>query len=70
MSNTFYGGVPVEDVDFNKKFLNELTLLKQNISDIENRYNSSSNFNSHFWTLKLSRANKALENGRVTIDGN
>ena len=67
MSNTFYGGVPVENVDFEKECREELKKLKEKIKELEKRLNSDKKMNHHFWTIKLNRANKALEVGEVTL---
>lgn len=69
MSNcTLYGGVPVDKVDFKKEYQKELELLKNTINELEQRAETGNIKNYHFWTLKLNRANKALENGRVVLD--
>lgn len=70
-SSHFYGGVPIEDVDFEKEYNTELEALKRQISDLEQRkIEKGDKFNYRFWTLKLNRANKALEQGDVSLDGN
>ena len=67
MSNTFYGGVPIEQVDFEKEFEKELAELETKIAEIKAKKATKEKFNHHFWTIKLSRANKALEIGEVTL---
>lgn len=70
-SSHFYGGVPIENVDFEKEYNTELEVLKRQISDLEQRkIEKGDKFNYRFWTLKLNRANKALGQGVVSLDGN
>ena len=68
MSNTFYGGVPVEQVDFEKEFEKELKQLQNNINKLKAKKNTGKKINYHYWTLKLNKANRALEVGVVTLD--
>lgn len=68
-SSTFYGGVPIEQVDFNVEYEKELTQLKIQIEQIEQKKKvKGSKFNSRYWTIKLNRANKALQDAQVTLD--
>lgn len=67
MSNHFYGGVPIERVDFEKEFNKELEILTNNINELKARKYTGKKINYHFWTLKLNRANKALETGKVVL---
>lgn len=67
MGNTFYGGVPIEQVDFEKEFDKELELLTNHINDLKARKYTGKKINYHIWALKLNRANKALEVGQVTL---
>lgn len=67
--NIFYGGVPIEQVDFDKEYEKELTQLKLQIEQIEKKKETKgSKFNSKYWAMKLNRANKALENAKVVLD--
>lgn len=68
MSNTFYGGIPVEQVDFKKEFEKELEQLTNHINQLKAKKNTGKKINYHYWTLKLNRANRALEVGTVTLD--
>ena len=69
MSNTYYGGVPIEQVDFDKEYEKELTQLKEQIKSLEERKKlRGAKFNSRYWTLKLNRANKALQESQITLD--
>lgn len=69
MSNTYYGGVPIEQVDFDKEYEKELIQLKEQIKSLEERKKSKGEkFNSRYWTLKLNRANKALQESQITLD--
>lgn len=72
MSNaTFYGGTPIDKVDFESEYNKEIELLKSQISNLEQRkIDKGDKFNYRFWTIKLNRANKALEQGTVSLDGN
>lgn len=68
-SSIFYGGVPIEQVDFDVEYEKELAQLKIQIEQIEQKKKAKgSKFNSRYWTLKLNRANKALQNAQVTLD--
>ena len=69
MSNTYYGGIPIEQVDFDKEYEKELIQLKEQIKSLEERKKSKGEkFNSRYWTLKLNRANKALQESQITLD--
>ena len=68
-SSIFYGGVPIEQVDFNVEYEKELTQLKIQLEQIEQKKKvKGSKFNSRYWTIKLNRANKALQDAQVTLD--
>lgn len=67
MSSHFYGGVPIEQVDFEKEFNKELEQLTDTINELKARKYTGKKINYHFWALKLNRANKALEAGQVTL---
>lgn len=67
MSSHFYGGVPIEQVDFEKEFDKELEQLTNHINELKTRKYTGKKINYHFWALKLSRANKALEVGKVEL---
>ncbi len=67
--STFYGGVPIEQVNFDVEYEKELAQLKTQIEEIEEKKKSKgSKFNSRYWTIKLNRANKALQDAQVTLD--
>lgn len=69
MSNTYYGGIPIEQVDFDKEYEKELTQLKEQIKSLEERKKSKgAKFNSRYWVIKLNRANKALQESQITLD--
>ena len=68
MSNIFYGGVPIEQVDFQKEFDKELETLANHINELKVRKYTGKKINYRYWTLKLNRANKALEVGQVVLD--
>ena len=69
MSCTFYGGVPIEQVDFEKEFDKEIAILEEHINELKARKKMKDirNKNYHYWAIKLHRANKALEVGQVTL---
>ena len=69
MSNHFYNGVPIEQVDFEKEFNKELSILEENLAHLKARQSCKDirNKNYQYWTIKLNRANKALEVGQVTL---
>lgn len=67
MSSHLYGGVPIEEVDFEKEFDKELEELTNRLNELKSRKATGKKINYHFWTLKLNRANKALETGQVTL---
>lgn len=68
MSGHLYGGVPIEQVDFEKEFDKELETLTNHINKLKARKYTGKKINYHYWTLKLNRANKALEEGQVVLD--
>ena len=68
MNNNFYGGAPVEQVDFEKEFEKELERITENINILKTKKYTGKKINYHYWTLKLNRANKALEVGTVILD--
>ena len=68
MSGILYGGTPIENVEFEKEFDKELELLSKRIDELKARKEANEKINYHFWTLKLNRANKALEVGQVCLD--
>lgn len=68
MSGHFYGGVPIEQVDFEAEFDKEIEILTENINKLKARKKMKSIKNFQYWTIKLNRANKALEVGQVTLD--
>lgn len=70
MGSTLYNGVPVEHIDFKVEFEKELNQLQQFILELQDRKNKNKISNYQFWCLKLARANKALELGEVSLDGN
>lgn len=68
-SSIFYGGVPIENVDFDAEYEKELAQLKAQIEQIEKKKEAKgSKFNSRYWTIKLNRANKALQEAQITLD--
>lgn len=67
MSNTFYGGTPIEQVDFEKEFEKELERLTKNLYQLKGRKYIGKDIDYHYWTLKLNKANRALEVGTVTL---
>lgn len=67
MSGYLYGGVPIEEVDFEKEFDKELKELTNRIAELKLRKHTGKKIDYHFWTLKLNRANKALEVEQVTL---
>lgn len=68
MSNTFYDGISVEQVDFEKEFEKELEQLTNHINQLKAKKDTGKKINYHYWTLKLNRANRALEVETVTLD--
>lgn len=67
MSGIFYGGTPIEQVDFEKEFDKELEILTNRINELKVRKYIGKKLDYHLWTLKLNKANKALEIGQVTL---
>ena len=67
MGGTFYGGVPIEQVDFEAEFDKEIEELTNRINELKARKRMSDIKNYQFWTIKLNRANKALGVGQVTL---
>ena len=68
MSNMFYNGTPVEQVDFEKEFNKELETLINNINKLTAKKKSGKRINYNYWTIKLNQANKALEVGQIVLD--
>ena len=67
MGSIFYGGIPIEQVDFEKEFDKELQQLTDNINQLKVRKYTGKKIGYHFWTLKLNKANRALEVGTVAL---
>lgn len=67
MSGILYGGTPIEQVDFEKEFDKELEILTNRINELKVRKYTGKKLDYHLWTLKLNKANKALEVGQVTL---
>ena len=67
MSGNFYGGIPIEQVDFEQEFNKELEQLTNRIAELKMKKYTGKKINYHFWTLKLNSANKALEVDKVTL---
>lgn len=69
MSGIFYGGTPIEQVDFEKEFDKEIAILEEHIKELKARKKMKDirNKNYQYWAIKLNRANKALEVGQVTL---
>lgn len=68
-SSIFYGGVPIENVDFDAEYEKELAQLKVQIDQIEKKKEiKGSKFNSRYWTIKLNRANKTLQEAQIILD--
>ena len=68
MNNTYYNGIPIEQVDFEAEFDKELAALESKIAELKARKQTETGLNHHFWVIKLNRANQALENGLITLD--
>lgn len=67
MGSTFYGGTPIEQVDFEKEFEKELQQLTDNINQLKVRKYTGKKIDYYYWTLKLNKANRALEVGTVAF---
>lgn len=67
MSGIFYGGTPIEQVDFEKEFDKELEMLTDKINKLKERIRTGEKLDYHLWASKLNSVNKALEMGRVTL---
>ena len=65
MNTTFYDGTPIDRVDFEKEFHKELEKLELTLEELKKKEEYKINY---YWTLKLNRANKALEVGKVVLD--
>lgn len=71
MSNSiFYGGIPIEQVNFQEEATKELKILEQHITSIKEKLQNSEkdSYNFKYWAIKLHDANKRLEIGTVTLD--
>lgn len=67
-NNHFYNGIPIDKVDFEAEFNQEFAELLNKLSDLKLREETGKRINYHYWTIKLHRANKALEVGKVSLD--
>ena len=67
MNNTYYNGIPIEQIDFEAEFDKELVVLESKIAELKARKVSGDKLNHHFWVIKLNRANKELDIGQVTL---
>lgn len=67
MSSIFYNGTPIEEVDFEKEFNKELQELTDKINELKTKKYTNKKINYEYWALKLLRANRELEVGKVTI---
>lgn len=68
MSSMYYGGNPIEQIDFQKEFEKELENLANTVGQLKVKKYTNQKINYHYWALKLSSANKALEVGVVHLD--
>lgn len=67
MIGILYGGTPIEQVDFEKEFDKELEILTARINELKERKCTGKKLDYHLWTLKINKANKALEVGQVSL---
>ena len=65
MGSIYYDGIPIESLDVDKVYQEELQTLKDYIEKIE----SCPPTRRMYWAIKMQRANKDLEVGKVTLDG-
>lgn len=68
-SSIFYDGVPIDKVDFEAEYSKELSNLLAQVSKLTKKQSEKgSKFNYRYWTIKLNKANKALEESQITLD--
>ena len=63
----YYGGKPIEQVDFEKEFNKELEELTERIHKLKTQKYGNKKLFYQYWTLKLHQANEALKVGEVTL---
>lgn len=68
-SNIFYGGIPIDEVDFEKEAAKELALLESHIAQIKEKLEKAKpgTYDYQYWTIKMRDANKRLEVGTVSL---
>lgn len=68
-NSVFYDGVPIDEVNFEKEALKELTLLENNITNIKDKLQKAKtdSYDYQYWTIKMHDANKRLEVGTITL---
>lgn len=68
MSSVFYGGTPIEQVNFEEEFDKEIRALADKVGELKAKKYTGEIKDYRYWTIKLARANKALEVGTVSMD--
>lgn len=59
----FYGGVSIDEIDFDKEFDRELQALKDRVAYIESR----KSVNNRYWAMKMAKANRCLEEAEISL---
>lgn len=69
MESILYGGIPINEVNFEEEFNRELAILESKVEELKMRQTCKDvkNKNYMYWTMKMRNANKALEVGQVTL---
>ena len=68
MKKFFYDGIPIDKVDFEKEFEEELEQLTDNIKKLKAKKYAGKKMDYRYWAIKLKNANIALEVGSVTLN--
>ena len=68
MDGIFYNDTPIEQIDFEKEFDKELEILTNKINELMIKKYTNKKLDYHLWTLKLNKANKALEIDQITLN--
>lgn len=68
MSGVFYGGIPIEQVNFESEFDKEIAALEKRIKELKEskKMENASDSDYQYWAMKLHGANKVLEISQVS----
>lgn len=63
MESILYGGIPINEVNFEEEFDRELAILESKVEELKMRQTCKDvkNKNYPYWVIKIRQANQALE---------